>query len=96
MKMRYEVSIFCSAHPEDFMPNLRALRMRITKEGAFWERDCYQFSIKPSNLSQRAAKQAGEIYLYHVYFNGCIRDFLFYWSDALEGQVIALLQSAVS
>ncbi len=60
MKMSYEVSIFCSAHPDDFMPNLRALRMRVTKEGAFWERDCYQFSIKPSNLSQRAAKQAGK------------------------------------
>lgn len=85
MKMRYEVSIFCSAHPEDFMPNLRALRMRVTKEGAFWERDCYQFSIKPSNLSQRAAKQAGEIYLYHVHFNGCVRDFLFLLERCFRG-----------
>lgn len=32
MKMSYEVSIFCSANPDDFMPNLRALRMRVTKE----------------------------------------------------------------
>ncbi|AAM26053.1 hypothetical protein DJ46_5729 (plasmid) [Bacillus anthracis str. Vollum] len=85
MKMNYEVSIFCSAHPADFMPNLRALRMKVTKEGAFWERDCYQFSIKPSNLSQRAAKQAGEIYLYHVYFNGCIRDFLFLLERCFRG-----------
>ncbi|MEB8675437.1 hypothetical protein P4H08_19310 [Bacillus cereus] len=85
MKMSYEVSIFCSAHPDDFMPNLRALRLRVTKEGAFWERDCYQFSIKPSNLSQRAAKQAGEINLYHVYFNGCIRDFLFLLERCFRG-----------
>ncbi|MBW3496430.1 hypothetical protein [Bacillus sp. FDAARGOS_1420] len=85
MKLSYEVSIFCSAHPKDFIPSLRALRMRVTKEGAFWERDCYQFSIKPSNLSQRAAKQAGEIYLYHVYFNGCIRDFLFLLEKCFRG-----------
>ncbi|AJI08368.1 putative protein YicC (plasmid) [Bacillus cereus 03BB108] len=90
MKMSYEVSIFCSAHPDDFMPNLRALRMRVTKEGAFWERDCYQFSIKPSNLSQRAAKQAGEIYLYHVYFNGCIRDFLFLLERCFRGDKLPL------
>ncbi|TCW46885.1 hypothetical protein EC917_12636 [Bacillus thuringiensis] len=85
MKMSYEVSIFCSAHPDDFIPSLRALRMRVTKEGAFWERDCYQFSIKPSNLSQRAAKQAGEIYLYHVHFNECVRDFLFLLERCFRG-----------
>lgn len=95
MNISYEVSLFCSAHPDELIPSLRALRMRVTKEGAFWERDCYQFSIKPSNLSQRAAKQAGEIYLYHVHFNGCVRDFLFYWKDVLEGQVFALLLSVV-
>ncbi|MFK4327427.1 hypothetical protein ABH965_004099 [Bacillus sp. RC97] len=52
MNTSFEVSIFCSAHPDDFIPSLRALRSRVTKGGAFWERDCYQFSIKPSNLSQ--------------------------------------------
>ncbi len=91
MHISYEVSLFCSAHPDELIPSLRALRMRVTKEGAFWERDCYQFAIKPSNLSQRAAKQAGEIYLYHVHFNGCVRDFLFYWKDVLEERVFALL-----
>ncbi|HHB1655987.1 hypothetical protein [Bacillus cereus group sp. BfR-BA-01400] len=45
MHISYEVSLFCSAHPGDIIPSLRALRMRVTKEGAFWERDCYQFSI---------------------------------------------------
>ncbi|MDA2157760.1 MULTISPECIES: hypothetical protein [unclassified Bacillus cereus group] len=81
----YEVSLFCSAHPDELIPSLRALRMRVTKEGAFWERDCYQFSIKPSNLSQRAAKQAGEIYLCHVHFNGCVRDFLFLLERCFRG-----------
>lgn len=85
MNISYEVSLFCSAHPDELIPSLRALRMRITKEGAFWERDCYQFSIKPSNLSQRSAKQAGEIYLYHVHFNGCVRDFLFLLERCFRG-----------
>ncbi|MED1641559.1 hypothetical protein P4V01_32520 [Bacillus thuringiensis] len=85
MNISYEVSLFCSAHPDELIPSLRALRMRVTKEGAFWERDCYQFSIKPSNLSQRAAKQEGEIYLYHVHFNGCVRDFLFLLERCFRG-----------
>ncbi|MGK0536933.1 hypothetical protein [Bacillus sp. 'calajunan'] len=85
MIISYEVSLFCSAHPDELIPSLRALRMRVTKEGAFWERDCYQFSIKPSNLSQRAAKQAGEFYLYHVHFNGCVRDFLFLLERCFRG-----------
>lgn len=85
MHISYEVSLFCSAHPDELIPSLRALRMRVTKEGAFWERDCYQFAIKPSNLSQRAAKQAGEIYLYHVHFNGCVRDFLFLLERCFRG-----------
>lgn len=35
MKISYEVSLFCSAHPDELIPSLRALRMRVTKEGAF-------------------------------------------------------------
>ncbi|QWI57821.1 hypothetical protein [Bacillus mycoides] len=85
MNTSFEVSIFCSAHPDDFIPSLRALRLRVTKGGAFWERDCYQFSIKPSNLSQQVAKQAGEIYLYHVHFNRCVRDFLFLLERCFRG-----------
>ncbi|PEB54618.1 hypothetical protein COO03_05090 [Bacillus sp. AFS098217] len=88
MKMSFEVSIFCSAHPNDFIPGLRALRMKITKEGAFWERDCYQFAIQPSNLSQQAVKQAGKVYLYHVRFNGSIRDFLFLLEKCFRGTSI--------